>query len=247
MIRLFAAVVFLTLFPGPAGAGSKAEPPVIVIDPGHGGHDSGAKVRGVKEEDLVLSISKRLKKGLSKTGVRVFLTRSRDEFLTLDQRDRIANEKGCDLFLSIHANSARNKKAQGIEIYSLNKATDEASRRLAARENRGVRKKRGEVEALLSDLLQTAQAEESVDVALAIKKSLARRGLREVRLKSALFYVLVGAKCPSLLIETGFMTNRQELKKLGSVSHQDQIADSIAEGVSRYLTELNSGKRRGNL
>ncbi len=220
-------------------------PPRIIVDPGHGGKDPGAVSRyKIREKDLVLAVSKKLITSLKKkTGATVFLTRGFDKFLTLEERDRIANQKQCDLFLSIHANSAKNKKADGLEVYYLNRASDEASERLADRENIGAPKPETEIDAILSDLIQTASTEESAELASHLERSL-RRGLGKkygidpVRIKTALFYVLVGAKCPSLLIEIGFITNSREVKRLKKPAYQRDLADAIAAGVASYFSSL---------
>lgn len=228
-------------------------PPVIVIDPGHGGKDPGAvetfgkgkKMDVVREKDVVLQISKHLEAALKKKlKAKVFYTRPNDTFITLGERNRIANRKQCDVFLSIHANAAANPKAKGLEIYSLNKATDEASRRLAARENEGAPQEEHDMEAILSDLLQTAVAEESAVLAGEVDKSFHKRlkskyAIERLETKTALFYVLVGAKCPSLLIETGFVTNPEEGKRLKSPAYQKDLARSIAEAVAAYLAKAD--------
>ena len=225
-------------------AASKRKPsvPVIIVDPGHGGEDPGAiGQKRIREKDIVLSISKRLADSLRrKLKAKVVLTRSRDKFITLDQRDVLANRNQCDLFLSIHANAAKSTKAEGIEIYYLNKATDLASRRLATRENEWSGKARGETEAIISDLTQTAATEESTDLSGSIKKSLVKGlkkkyTIKDIRVKTALFYVLVGAKCPSLLIETGFVTHPAESRRLRQAAFQKTMADAIADGVYHYL------------
>ena len=216
--------------------------PTIIIDPGHGGKDPGAISKAkIREKDLVLSIAKKLGQALKKKlGANVFYTRSDDRFITLGDRDRIANKRSCDMFLSVHANASKNSKAEGVEIYYLNKASDEASSRLAARENEGAPKKEKEMEAIVSDLLQTASTEESALVAQAVERSTKGRiqkkyKIEDIKVKTALFYVLVGAKCPSLLIETGFVTNPKEGKRLKQAAFQKDFADSVADGVARYL------------
>jgi N-acetylmuramoyl-L-alanine amidase len=222
-----------------------------VIDPGHGGKDPGAigsfgkkkKRWTAREKDVVLQISKQLASALKKRlGAKVFYTRSNDAFITLGERNRIANRRQCDLFLSIHANAAKNPKAEGLEIYSLNKASDEASQRLAARENAGAPAEEKDIEAILSDLLQTAVAEESVALAGEVENSFRKRlqrkyGIERIETKTALFYVLVGAKCPSLLIETGFVTNPKEGKRLKQATYQKDMANAVAEAVAAYLSK----------
>lgn len=213
---------------------------IIIIDPGHGGKDPGAiGYKKVREKDVVLSIAKRLSGALAKkAGAQVFLTRNNDRFITLGERDRIANRRSCDLFLSVHANASKNKMARGLEIYYLNKATDEASRRLALRENEGDPRAEKEIDGILSDLIQTASTEESAELALQVRKSLQKRmpsQAAKVHVKTALFYVLVGAKCPSLLIETGFVTHPEEGKRLKQAAYQRKLAEAIAEGVQAYF------------
>jgi N-acetylmuramoyl-L-alanine amidase len=166
--------------------------------------------------------------------------------VTLERRNHLANHKGCDLFLSLHANAARREGARGLEIYTLNRASDEAARRLAERENQGSKGKHQDAEEILADLIQTAAAEEATDLAQFVKKSIHKKfGKKEVKVKSALFYVLVGAKCPSLLLETGFITNRREAGQLKDSKYQERLADAIAEGVARYLASEKD--RRANL
>lgn len=242
---LLAVALLLNAAIGMARDGTAPPPPVIVIDPGHGGKDPGAISKPkIREKEIVLSISKRLGQALKKKlRAKVYFTRSNDRFITLGDRNRIANKRSCDLFLSVHANASKNSNAEGIEIYYLNKATDEASRRLAARENEGAPKKETEIEAIVSDLLQTAVTEESAVLAREVKRSFKRRiqkkyKVDDIRVKTALFYVLVGAKCPSLLIETGFVTHKKEGKRLKQASYQRDLSSAIAEAVARYWVKL---------
>jgi N-acetylmuramoyl-L-alanine amidase len=233
-------------------------PPVIVIDAGHGGKDPGAqgtfgkgkKKTIVREKDVVLQISKQLAAALKKKlGAKVSFTRPNDTFITLGERDRIANRRQADLFLSVHANAAKNPDAQGLEIYYLNKATDEASQRLASRENEGAPKQAEDLEEIVSDLLQTAATEESSVLASEVKTSFRKSlvdkyDIERLEVKTALFYVLVGSKCPSLLIETGFVTNPQEGKRLKQIGYQKDMAGAIADAVARYW---KSSQEKGDL
>lgn len=215
--------------------------PVIVIDPGHGGKDPGAISKAkIREKDIVLAISRQLAAALrKKLGAKVYLTRGKDAFITLGDRNRVANKRQADIFLSIHGNASTNKKAEGIEIYYLNKATDAASERLAARENAGSPKEEADLDAIVSDLLQTAATEESAELAKRVKGAFEKRlrkkhKIQDVTVKTALFYVLVGAKCPSLLIETGFVTHPKEGKRLTKIAFQKDMANAIAEAVTVY-------------
>lgn len=256
MRQWFCALAAMILLSGAAQAASKQPlphskskhnrlpPPVIIIDPGHGGKDPGALSRyKIREKDLVLSISKKLAVSLRRIAkTQVYLTRYTDKFVTLGARDEMANRHQCDLFLSIHANASTSVKAKGLELYYLNKATDSASARLASRENQGSSKKEKEMEIILADLIQTAATEESAELAAQVKDRLEIRlqkyDMKNLHVKTALFYVLVGAKCPSLLIETGFVTNPQEASRMRKAIYQKEMADAIAEGVRRYLKGL---------
>lgn len=251
LVIRFLLAGLLILLGGPLIAGKqkpkkppveKPPAPVIVIDPGHGGKDPGAvSKKKIREKDVTLQISKKLAASLrKKAGVEVHLTRNGDRFIGLEERNRVANRRQCDLFLSVHANASRNAKANGLEIYYLNKASDQASARLASRENEWAPKKEREIDAIVSDLIQTAATEDSAELAAKLQRSLQRRlqkkhKISSIRVKTALFYVLVGAKCPSLLIETGFITNREEGRRLKTAAFQRDLADSIAEGVSAFL------------
>ena len=220
---------------------AKPRPPIIVVDPGHGGNDPGAVARGIREKEVVLALAKKLAARLKKTGAQVTLTRAGDRLIPLGERDRIANRQSCDLFLSVHANASRNRRAQGVELYYLNRASDRASRRLARRENAGAPKQESELAAIVSDLIQAAATEESAALAQSVQDSVGRQlkkyRLGKVGVKTALFYVLVGAKCPSLLIESGFVTNPAEARRLKSAAYQKSLVEGIAVGVERYLKE----------
>ncbi len=232
-------------------APAKPTPPplIIVIDPGHGGKDTGAiGYKKMREKDIVLQISRRLAKNLkSKLGAQVVLTRSQDRFITLDNRDHIAVRKKADLFISIHANAAKRKGAAGIEIYYLNNATDEAAKRLAARENRGSLKSLSELQAILNTMIQNESTTLSALLAEQIKKAIQSKvankyPLDRLKIRSALFYVLVGSKAPSILLETGFITNPKEAKRLASAAYQNKLVHAVTTGVANYLKVLESQK-----
>lgn len=209
--------------------------PVVILDAGHGGKDPGAiGIKKIKEKEIVLSLAKKVAAEL-KTTADVFLTRSQDRFVSLEGRNRFANRRTCDLFLSIHANASPTRSAHGIEIYYLNNATDQAARRLARRENEGAPKKEKELEAIVSQLILNAATEESAEAAATLRRSI-RAGLKiDPQIRTALFYVLVGAKCPSLLIESGFVTNRSESQRLKNPRYQAQLARAIAQGVRSFF------------
>ncbi len=228
--------------------------PRIIIDPGHGGKDPGACSSHYKliEKELVLKISKKISANLKKKmGAQVLLTRNGDQFIELGARNRFANKNQCDLFLSIHANAAANPEAEGIEIYYLNRASDRSSEKLAKRENgRMVIKNEKEIHAILSDLIQAAATEESALLAQDVKENFESKlqsvfEIESIKVKTALFYVLVGAKCPSLLIEVGFITNPQEAKRLNSEKYQSAFADAVADAIKNYWE--NFEKEGGDL
>lgn len=220
----------------------------IVVDPGHGGKDFGAPgyLKGVHEKNVVLSIAKRLAKKIrKKLGCEVIMTRTTDRYLTLEERTAIANTKNADLFISIHTNSARSRRAYGLETYFLNLATDDDAIRVAARENATSRKNISDLQTILSDLMQNAKINESSRLAGFVNRSLhTHMKKRYSRIKSkgvkqAPFYVLLGAQMPAILIETSFISNPRECKRLVSKSYQEHLSDGIVEGIRQYIREIS--------
>lgn len=215
----------------------------IVIDPGHGGEEEGAiGPNGVMEKDITLEIARRLASELrSKLGAKVYLTRTADKTLTLEQRSAFAVRKKADLFISIHANASRDRGASGVETYFLNNASDDAAEKLAKRENRNAGKDLSEVEHIISTMLQNYDAAESMDLAQEVQGRLAKKlgrshgSVRDRGVRSALFYVLVGAKCPAILVETAFISNPEEEKLLTDERYQRNVARAITDGVKKYL------------
>lgn len=232
-----------------APAKGKGKAFVVVVDPGHGGDDPGAIGKnGTEEKDVTLSLSKRLADDLrDSVDAKVYLTRTDDRTLTLEERNAFAVAKKADLFISIHANASTNRKMSGIETYYLNNASDAASAKLAKRENQAARKKMSDVEHILSTMLQNYDAAESQLLASDVQGALVERigkrygGVKDRRVRSALFYVLVGAKCPAILVESSFISNPREEKRLREKGYQTDIAASIAAGVRRYV--VSSDKR----
>lgn len=219
----------------------------IVIDAGHGGKDPGAigAVKGVQEKDLVLDMAKRLAKKLkARTGCSVILTRTGDRFLSLEERPAQANTKRGDLFISIHANATCNTEAQGIETYFLNLATDADAVALAARENATSQKSISDLQGILKDLLRNAKVEESSRLARRVQESMVKTvsgkhpKVVDKGVKQAPFYVLLGAQMPAILVETGFITNDEECRRLMDEKYQDMLCEGIAEGVAAYIEDL---------
>ncbi|MBI4367286.1 MAG: N-acetylmuramoyl-L-alanine amidase [Deltaproteobacteria bacterium] len=227
----------------PPDAAKKGEPFTIVIDPGHGGKDAGAiGPTGAREKDVTLAISKRLAAILRQAGYAVALTRTADIFLTLDERNTVANRRKADLFLSIHANASTAKTQHGVQTYYLNNATDDAARRLADRENRAAGKSTNEVATIVSTMLQNAMTDASRELAKAVHGAvvdqLGKRfsSVNDQGVRTALFYVLVGAKSPSILVETAYISHPQEEKRLKDPHFQTALAKAIASGVRQFAT-----------
>jgi len=235
----------------------------IVLDPGHGGHDPGAVgPNGLYEKDVVLDISLKLKKALSENqAFKVFLTRERDIFIPLEERTAFANSKNADLFISIHANASPNRSARGIETYLLNWTNDEESIRVSARENAISIKKmkaqmnkfKSEVSAILGDLMRDNKRDESIKLANYIQNSIISElgeKYSEVRnhgVKNALFYVLFGAKMPSVLAEVSFISNPAEEKLLSKEDYKAHIAKAMADGVNTYAAAMPSEQKVAGL
>lgn len=214
----------------------------VVIDPGHGGHDPGAiGKKGTKEKEIALAISKRLATHLRKQGLEVMLTRDDDRYLKLEERTRFANDKHGDLFISIHCNASVNRKSHGIETYTLNISSDRYAIRLAARENASSEKSVSDLQFILADLATKANTGDSSRLAEHVQGSLVSHlgtkydRIRDLGHKEALFYVLLGAKMPSILVETAFISNAEEEKRLATEAYQEELAVAIAKGVQRFL------------
>lgn len=225
---------------------------VIVIDPGHGGHDPGAVgPTGLQEKDVVLDIALKLRNILSRdSSLDVHMTRDKDIFIPLEERTAIARKKEADLFVSIHANASPNRAARGVETYLLNWTNDEEAIRVAARENyismKRMKEKmaayRNDVERILNDLSRDYKREESLKLAHLVQNSITsdigREYKRKINLgvKQALFYVLVGASMPSILAEVSFISNPEEEKLLSKEDYRATIANSIASGIRTYFS-----------
>jgi N-acetylmuramoyl-L-alanine amidase len=216
----------------------------IVIDPGHGGQDPGAKQGTLVEAELVLDVALRLEQLLQKEGFDVVLTRRSNVYVPLEERPAIALREAADLYLSIHANASADKRVRGVETYVLNFAGNAQSASLAARENKGA----GGTMSNLPDIVRTIafnnKIEESRDFARQVQGSLVEKlsksnpALRNLGVKQAPFVVLVGASMPSVLAEIGFITNRQDAALVKTAVYRQQIAEALAAGVARYQQRL---------
>ncbi len=219
----------------------------IIIDPGHGGRDYGAPgyLKGVHEKDIVLQISRRLAQKIRRElECQVFMTRNSDRFLTLEERTAIANTKNADLFISIHTNSHRNRKAFGIETYFLNLATDDEAIRVAAIENATSTKNISDLQNILYDLVQNAKINESSRLAGHVQGSMINHlksqhysRINDKGVKQAPFYVLLGAQMPAVLVETSFISNPRECKRLINPKYQERLCEAIVRGIKQYIKE----------
>jgi N-acetylmuramoyl-L-alanine amidase len=246
--------------PNAEGASTRLVPrngrPLVVIDPGHGGHDPGTEASSeVAEKDVALQIAIRVRDALIADGVDARLTRDDDTFLTLAERTQLANRNNADLFVSIHLNSSPDADTTGIETYYLNNTTDRATIRLARMENSvaGGYSAPGQpnLNYILTDLRQQDKANESASLARMIEAEAvadinASMGLRVNQLgaKQGPFYVLVGALMPSVLVECGFLSNPGEARLLQSPLYQQGLADGIARAIIHYF---NADAAVGNL
>ena len=220
----------------------------IVIDPGHGGRDYGAPgyLKGVHEKDIALQVARKLAKLVrQELKCEVFLTRNSDRFLTLEERTAIANTKNADLFISIHTNSHKDRRAYGIETYFLNLATDDDAIRVAAMENATSTKNISDLQTILYDLMQNAKINESSRLAGNVQGSvvsyLKRRRYGRIKdkgVKQAPFYVLLGAQMPAILVETSFISNPRECKRLVNPLYQQRICEAIIIGIKKYIKEI---------
>ncbi|MBZ4417265.1 N-acetylmuramoyl-L-alanine amidase [Myxococcus sp. RHSTA-1-4] len=214
----------------------------VIIDPGHGGHDTGAIGKGgTREKDVALTVAKKLAEELREKGLEVVLTRDDDRFIRLEDRAKFANAEHGDLFISVHCNAAASRKLRGIETYTLNTSADRYSIRLAARENASSEKGISDLQFILADLATKANTEESSRLANQVQRSLvsglSRRysGIKDLGHKEALFYVLLGVKMPAILVETSFLSNPEEEERLASGEYQSELAKAIAHGVEEFI------------
>ena len=217
----------------------------IVIDAGHGGHDPGAKGKGVTEAELVLDVALRLEKLLQKVpGVDVILTRRTDDFIPLPERTAIANREGADLFLSIHANASSSTQAHGIETYFLNFANNQSEAAVAARENATSAQAMGALPDFVKAIALHNKRDESRDFATQVQRAMierlsaSNRTLRDLGVKQAPFVVLIGAVMPSVLAEVSFVTNPQEARLLKGNVYRQRIAEALFNAIRKYQTSL---------
>ncbi|MEE9259405.1 MAG: N-acetylmuramoyl-L-alanine amidase [Nitrospinaceae bacterium] len=227
--------------------GKEKKIPLVVIDPGHGGKDFGAQSpNGLVEKDVNLKVSKRLKRILeTRYKYRVLITRLDDTFIPLEERGAMANSKQADIFVSVHANAARRRAANGIETYFLGTANSEQAQETAARENGELvhSVKDDQVQQILASLISTTKINDSSRLAAKVQEGLYSSmkkkysGVKDLGVKEGPFFVLHDTNMPSILVEIGFITNPREEIRLRNAGYLNRLADAIARGVHRYLRE----------
>jgi N-acetylmuramoyl-L-alanine amidase len=222
----------------------------IVIDPGHGGHDTGTiGPNGLEEKDLVLEVGRRLGKLLeTRLGAEVVYTRKDDTFIPLETRTAIANQARADLFISIHANSSHDPDARGVETYYLNFTSSPEALEVAARENAVSEKSIYELQDLVKKIALKEKIEESREFAGDVQQSLhsglavKSPAIRDRGVKKAPFIVLIGANMPSILAEISFVSNPTDEHRLATSEYRERIAESLYRGIAKYVNGLSGVK-----
>jgi N-acetylmuramoyl-L-alanine amidase len=215
----------------------------VMVDPGHGGEDRGAKgPKGLTEKDAALQLAQSLGRKLEAAGFQVLFTREEDVFIPLWDRPKLANDAGADLFVSLHLNAARARGAKGSEVYflALGKGDAEAAEVAALENQAGLEGTQGPpldvVDSILEDLAQKAFLHDSENLAVRIQTELNRLGgIKERGVKQAPFVVLKGAAMPAVLVETAFISNPREEAKLKDPAFRAKVAEAITKGIQRFL------------
>jgi len=226
---------------------------VVMLDPGHGGKDPGATgPTGLQEKDVVLTIGRMVREKLSRfPEYDIRMTRETDVFIPLEERTAMANQAGAGIFVSLHINASRNRRAEGISTYVLSRATDREALELAARENGVTVQKLSEVKFIIDDLSTYGRKKESLKLAKTVNDAIVRNistrhgPVHDLGLKQAPFYVLVGARMTAVLVETSFISNRSEEFRLRRREYLETIADSVVEAI-RYYGENAALARAGS-
>lgn len=214
----------------------------IVIDPGHGGKDPGAIAHGLKEKDVVLSLAHKLKKYLETTlGCEVLLTRDDDTYIPLEERTAIANGNNADLFLSLHINAHPQKNVKGLETYFLNLSSSKEAMRVAAFENATSQLHMSDLQDVLADIMKNSKVHESSRLANNVHATLVSGleasgfPLKDLGVKQAPFYVLIGAEMPAILLEVAFISNPEEARLLQNGDFLDSVAIKASQGIESYI------------
>jgi N-acetylmuramoyl-L-alanine amidase len=215
----------------------------VVIDPGHGGKDPGARgLKGTREKEVVLDIARRLKKILERGGIRVIMTRDDDTFISLKERTEITSRPGADLFISIHANSSPGRGVQGVEVFSLadlgvlekNEAQRQENQQMMFKAL-AMKRNPASVEDIVADMLYTYKQAVSSELAYDVAGKVARSTKTKNRgQKRARFFVLRNTLIPAVLAEVGFLSNPKEEKLLNTASYRQKVADGLAKSILEY-------------
>ena len=238
--RLFIDVAAESTDPGPG------ERPLVVLDPGHGGDDYGARYQGLTEAELVLDLARRAAAVLMSRhpSIRVVLTRNDDRFVSLDERVAMANAWGADVFVSLHLNAADVEVDRGgVTTFVLDTSNDRQALRLAARENGTTAAEVTELQRLLAGFRRKDQAVASGRLAEILQASVLSAGRRHLPnlanrgVRSAMFYVLVGARMPAVLLEASFMTFPEDARALRTEGYRQSLAEGVAEGLAAYVAK----------
>lgn len=220
----------------------------VVLDPGHGGKDPGATAFGMKEKDIVLGIAKQLAPVLAKElGCEVLLTRQEDNFIALEERTAIANTENADLFVSLHINAHSSAKVRGLETYYLNLTNNADAMKVAARENATSTHQMSDLQDILSDIMKNSKITESSRLAQQVHNSIltqaGKQGFANVKnlgVKQAPFYVLIGAQMPAILIELAFISNEQDVQNLNNPSFVKMLSQEITHGIRAYVNDTTA-------
>lgn len=221
----------------------------IVLDPGHGGRDPGCIGKsGLEEKTITLDVATALKKMLvEKSGLNVILTRESDIMVPLETLPVIANKKRADLFVSIHVNAHRDRKREGVETFFLNFSPDPAVVELAARENATSSKNIGQMRDIILKIAQNSKIDESRNLAERIQKNLlqslavANPKIKDLGVRGAPFYVLVGSEMPSVLVEISHLSNAGEEARLKTARYRELAVQGIYNGIMEYVRSLGKG------
>lgn len=220
----------------------------IVIDPGHGGKDPGAMAFGMKEKDIVLHIARQLAPVLEQElRCEVLLTRTDDSFISLEERTAIANTENADLFVSLHINAHPSTRVRGLETYYLNLTTNAEAMRVAARENATSTHQMSDLQDILSDIMKNSKISESSRLAEQVHNSILSEAeskgyinIKNLGVKQAPFYVLIGAQMPAILIEIAFISNQQDASNLRDSRFVQMLTEEIADGIRAYISDTTA-------
>lgn len=220
----------------------------VVIDAGHGGEDTGAvSPHGLREKRVVLDVARKVKWALEAGGLEVVMTRNSDVFIPLSGRAQTANKQAADFFVSIHANASLTRSLQGFEIYYLSEATDDAALAVERAENSVLRFESAhqapskQLKTIFWDLRESENRRESLYIAQHVMNAVsASVEVAAQRIRSANFYVLKWTECPAILIETGYLTNKPDERRLRDPAYKQRLAEAIVEGIWTYKREYEA-------